>query len=70
MTYAIRSFEFHNVCLEKAIAIVNSFMFNEVKKEREEMNKVNDQYDINYCINRKKKKKAISRTTQKRVNAY
>ncbi len=43
------------------------FVFNEVKKE--EMNKVNGQYNINDYIKRKQKKKRISRTTEK-FNAY
>jgi hypothetical protein len=54
LTYATHSFEFDsvdNVCSKKAI-----FVFNEVKKEKEKMSKVNGQYDINYYIKRKHKK--------------
>jgi len=47
ITYATHSFEFDfffvdNVCSTKAIF----FVFIEVRKEKEEMNKVNGQYDI------------------------
>jgi hypothetical protein len=54
ITYAIQVF----ICSKKDI-----FLLNEVKEEKEEMNKVNDLYDINYYI--KRKQKMISRATEK-----